>query len=304
MRILLTGASGFVGEWIAERLLQEGCQVVAIGRRSPKLCSASLEFLHADLSKPGVFTVLRSFSGFDAVVHSAAMLSTSMLDADVTLVNTYGTHQLVQAAVKYGIPRFVYLSGTSVVGTPGKSPLTESTPANPCSAYLASKAYGEFLVERCYGPHGVFTTLRVTAPIGKGIPEGRFLSVLIKNAKAGLPLEIYGRGTRRQNYVDVRDVAQAAWLGLRSAQSGVFNIGGTCSVSNVDLAKLCIATLQSNSQIMYSGKDDPEESHHWDVCIDAARQKIGYAPQYDLNASILHIAEDSVSPAVRRVSGR
>ncbi len=297
MRVLLTGGSGFVGEWIADRLLQEGCNVVAIGRTSPKRRSSMLEYHHADLAKPGLSALLQSFERFDAVIHAAAMISPSMSDADITLVNGYGTHQLVQAAIEQAVPRFVYMSSISVAATPGESAITESTPIAPRSVYSASKAYGEFLVKHGYGPHGIFTTLRVTAPIGKGIPEGRFLSVLVRNAKAGRPLQIYGRGTRRQNYVDVRDVAQAVWLGLRSDQSGVFNIGGTCSVSNLDLAKLCNATLQSNSQITYSGKDDPEESQHWDVCIDAARKQIGYTPQYDLNASILHIAEDAVSPS-------
>lgn len=296
MRVLLTGGSGFVGEWVAERLLQEGCQVVAIGRRSPKRHCASLEYYHADLANPGLSTLLQSFEGFDAVIHAAAMISPQMCDADVTLVNGYGTHQLIQAAVEQEIPRFVYISSISVVGTPGESTVTESSPISPRSVYSASKAYGEFLVEHGYGPHGIFTTLRITAPIGKGIPEGRFLSVLVRNAKAGRPLQIYGRGTRRQNYVDVRDVAQAAWLGLRSSQSELLNIGGDSSVSNVDLARLCIDTLQSNSQIAYSGTDDLAESQHWDVCIDAARKQIGYTPQYDLNASILHIADDTVSP--------
>lgn len=293
MRVLLTGGSGFVGEWIADRLLQEGCQVVAIGRRPPKLRSASLEFLHADLSKSGIFQLLRSLSRFDAVVHAAAKLSTSTLDVDVTLVNTYGTHQLVHAAVECGIPRFIYLSGISVIGTPGKSPITESTPIDPRSVYLASKAYGEFLVERCYGPHGIFTTLRITAPIGKGMPAKRFLSTLVCNAKMNQPLQIFGQGSRRQNYVDVRDVAEAIWLGLGSITSGLFNIGGDSSISNLDLAKLCIETLKSRSAITYSGIDDPEESLHWDVSIDDARKHIGYTPQYDLNASILHIADDS-----------
>ncbi len=292
MRVLLTGGSGFVGEWIADRLLQEGCSVVAIGRTAPKRCSALLEYHQTDLARPGLSAFLQSFKGFDAVIHAAAMISPSMSDADITLVNGYGTHQLVQAAIEQAIPRFVYLSSISVVGTPGDSAITESTPIAPRSVYSATKAYGEFLAEHSFGPQGIFTTLRVTAPIGKGIPENRFLSVLVRNAKADRPLQIYGRGTRRQNYVDVRDVAQAVWLGLRSAQSGVFNIGGTCSVSNLDLAKWCITTLQSNSQITYSG-NDPEESQHWDVCIDAARQQIGYTPQYDLKASILHIADDS-----------
>ncbi len=293
MRVLLTGATGFVGRSVAARLLAEGCDVVAIGRRRPEINSASLTYVAADLGMPGIPDLVRSNGPFDVVVHAAAMISTSPVDTNVTLVNCYGTHQLVQAAVECGIPRFVYISGITVVGILGESIIVESNPIQPRTVYTASKAYGELLVEQCFGQQRGFITLRVTAPIGRGMPENRFLSVLIANAKVGRPLQIFGKGSRRHNYVDVRDVANAVWLGLQSSQSGLFNIAGGSSVSNLDLARICIRTLASKSEVCFTGTDDPEESHHWEVSIDSARQTLGYEPHHSLESSLLNIVAEN-----------
>jgi len=298
MRVLLTGASGFVGRIIAEQLLLNGSYVLAIGRRAPRLSDSSLDFLRADLSDRGALDFLRSTAKFDAIVHGAAAVSGSMLDTEVTLVNTFGTHQLVNAAVNHSIPRFVYLSGVSVIGGPGAAPITESTQISPNSVYQASKAYGEFLVDRCFGAHGLSTTLRITAPVGKGMPEGRFLSALVRSAKLNRPLQIYGQGSRRQNYVDVRDVSLAVSLALQSECSGVFNIGGSCSISNVELATAVIRELQSQSEIQYTGQQDPEDGQSWIVSIDKAKRHLGYCPLYDINASIHTVAgENKLFPA-------
>jgi len=293
MRVLLTGATGFVGRSVAARLLAEGCEVVAIGRRRPEIHSASLTYVAADLGMPGIPDLVRSNGPFDAVVHAAALITPSSFLADVSLVNGFGTHQLVQAAVQIEVPHFLYLSSIAVIGLPGPSAITESCSVRPITAYAASKAYGEFLVGQCFGQKGVFKSFRITAPIGRGMPENRFLSVLIANAKVGRPLQIFGKGSRRQNYVDVRDVANAAWLGLQSSQSGLFNIAGGSSVSNLDLARICIRTLASKSEVCFTGTDDPEESHHWEVSIDSARQTLGYEPHHSLESSLLNIVAEN-----------
>ena len=293
MRVLLTGGSGFVGDAIAGRLLREGCHVVALGRRPLRYsANSAVEFCPADLGHSLISEQIYGLLPLDAVVHAAARISFASSDSEVSRVNCAGTHQLVEAAIKSGIPRFVYVSSISVTGSPSGLVITEAAPLEPRSAYAASKAYGEFLVAHGYGSHGVYSTLRVTAPVGSGIPAGRLPAALVRNATAGRPLLIYGQGNRRQNYVDIRDVAQAVWLALQSTRSGLFNIGGSCSISNSELAETVIRELHSESSIVYSETKDPEDGQSWTVSIDEAKRLLGYAPLYDISASIRAMAAD------------
>jgi nucleoside-diphosphate-sugar epimerase len=113
---------------------------------------------------------------------------------------------------------------------------------------------------------------------------------MIENALSDRPLVLYGEGSRRQNYVDVRDIASAIEKCISTRQGGIFNIGGMSSISNKELAETCIRCLGSQSVIEYAGKPDPEEGINWEVSIAKARKLIGYEPALSIEDSILGIA--------------
>ncbi len=95
-----------------------------------------------------------------------------------------------------------------------------------------------------------------------------------------------------QNYVDVRDIARAVELGLGSSASGVFNIAGARSISNLDLAKLCIQLTGSRSTIAFSGAPDVEEGLRWEISTARAHKAFGYTPAYSLEDSICAVARE------------
>jgi len=106
------------------------------------------------------------------------------------------------------------------------------------------------------------------------------------------PLQILGKGSRRQNYVDIRDVAAAVEACLTKQASGIYNIAATDSISNYELAQTCISELGSSASIDFAGKPDPEEGTVWDVSVSKASRDLGYRPRFTIRDSIRSIAED------------
>lgn len=129
-------------------------------------------------------------------------------------------------------------------------------------------------------------SLRLTSPAGPGTPEKRILSVFVRRALSNQTLEVPGRGTRKQNYVDVRDVAAAVGACLAKRASGLYNIASAESISNYDLALTCVDQLSSHSKVTFSETPDPEEGVSWDVSIAKARRDLCYQPQFTIDDSI------------------
>jgi UDP-glucose 4-epimerase len=193
----------------------------------------------------------------------------------------------------------VYISSIGVIGRPTDPPVREDHPTQPETAYHASKLFGEALVHVAADEGMHASALRLTSPVGAGMPRNRILPVFVERALAGEPLHVAGRGSRRQDYVDVADIASAARLCLRGGASGVFNIGSGSSISNVGLAQACVEALGSASSVELGQGDDREEGARWDISIDLAKAVIGYRPQVELAASIRAVAGASASSRSR-----
>jgi nucleoside-diphosphate-sugar epimerase len=183
----------------------------------------------------------------------------------------------------------VYLSSIQVIGRPIRLPITEEHPAAPCTTYHATKLFGEQVLRAT----GVASAaLRLTSPVGPGMPDDRIVAVFARRAAHGETLMIAGEGARTQDYVNVEDVAEAVAACLDRRVSGVYNIGAGVSVSNLDLARLCVRTLGSSSRIELTGRPDPEENARWEVDIHKARTALGYEPRPNLPAVIRAVARE------------
>lgn len=286
MNIFLTGSTGFIGRVTLRRLLKAGYDV-STPVRSATADSTGTKIVHAVLgSGDFVNTVLSQSEKCDAIIHIAACIDYDQSNTELIKVNCLGMQQLLSLAKVWGTKRFVYLSGASVIGIPVSHPITEEHPALPRTVYHASKLFGEHLLSQATGVDMAGASLRVTAPIGFGMPRHRVLSTFVRRALENRPLVLMGRGTRRQNYVDVRDVGDGVIKALECRACGVFNIGGVGTVSNIELAEECIRVTRSDSKIEFAGTEDPGDGELWDVSIDAAGKAFGYRPEHDLASSI------------------
>lgn len=288
MRILLTGASGFIGGAIATHLVSEGHEVIGLhAHPRPWLANKGVADIVADIASTDAMASLsREMEPCDAIIHAAASLDMSLFAPDVSRVNCTGLQNLLWLATKWRSPKFVFLSSVPVIGIPKFLPITEEHPSQPLTAYHASKLFGEQLV-RLAEAHGVMgTSLRLTAPVGPQMPKNRLLAVLVDRSLNNAPLEISGSGSRKQNYIDVRDIARATELCLKKNTSGVFNIAAATCISNLELALRCISRCNSTSDVLFSGRTDPEEGLSWDVSIEKAKNELGFIPQFDIDDAI------------------
>ena len=292
MRVFLTGTTGQVGRAIAAFLADHGHHVAGASRHSRPV-PGLFEQVEASLgTEDALDLVTKALQPCEAIVHAAASLSHDNSDPSISLTNCLGTQQVINLAHSWAARQLVYISSVPVIGRPIQHPITEDHPTQPATAYHASKLYGEHLM-RLAEVNGLrAASLRITSPSGPGTPDNRILSVFVRKAAAGEPLQILGKGSRRQNYVDIRDVAAAVEACLTKQASGIYNIAATDSISNYELAQTCISELGSSASIDFAGKPDPEEGTVWDVSVSKASRDLGYRPRFTIRDSIRSIAED------------
>ena len=179
-----------------------------------------------------------------------------------------------------------------MIGAPRVLPIGEDHPVQPHSAYLASKFYGEQLVNIANNRGLLGASFRISAPIGPRMPHDRIVTIFLSRALKGETIHLNGTGARRQDYVDVQDIASAVAQWMNRPVAGTFNIASGRAVSNIELAECCIARLNSKSGIAFSGKPDPEDAVAWGISIDKARQAFDYVPRISIENSILPIADE------------
>jgi len=297
MRVLVTGTSGHLGGAIATHLVNNGWEVVGLSR-TPSRVKGLAQHVLSDISDLSlVEQVSAATSPCAAIVHAAAALHKDLYARAVSLTNCLGTQQILKLADIWGVSRFVYISGVHVIGTPQQLPITEEHPTSPLTAYHASKLYGELLTEIARRNGLTSAILRLTSPIGPGMPDNRILSVFVRQALANELMQLAGHGTRRQNYVDVRDVAFAVEQCLQKRVEGLFNIGGKHSISNRALAQACVRVLGSSSPITFTGQADPEEGIIWEVSSAKAAKYFAYEPRYRIEESIRAVGDEYATSA-------
>ena len=204
MRILVTGGTGFTGSHLARRLLQKGHQVLVLDNKSG-LFDDELKKMGADIYLGSVTDqdlVDKTVQCCDVVYHlAAAFRSVNLPKKTYWAVNVEGTRYLLDAAMDYGVQKFVYCSTCGVHGHVKKTPSGEDAPIAPADYYQYTKHEGEKIVAE-YVEKGLrAVTLRPSAIYGPGDPE-RF-SILFKRIKDGRFL-MFGRGDAHYHplYID------------------------------------------------------------------------------------------------------
>ena len=227
MRVLVTGAAGFIGFHVAKRLLADGHEVVGLDSMNHyydvRLKDARLavlqryrgfEFVRASLTDPEAMNQLFDRSGFDRVIHLAAQAgvrySLERPDAYVTS-NILGFLQVLEECRYREVPHLVYASSSSVYGASTQMPFSVSHAADhPLSMYGVTKRTNELMAHSYAYLFGIPTTgLRFFTVYG---PWGRPDMVLFKFTKAileGRPIDLFNQGEMKRDFTYVDDVVEA-----------------------------------------------------------------------------------------------
>ncbi|HHJ06159.1 MAG TPA: NAD-dependent epimerase/dehydratase family protein [Anaerolineae bacterium] len=318
-KVLVTGATGFLGSYIVDSYVKRGIPVRAMARKT-----SNLNWLqpHLDAGKAELFigsmtdhnSLRRAVQGVSRIVHAAAVIGPDIPLRVYQEVNVEGTRALLDAAVAEGVERFTLISSVSVYGygyTPGGI-VTEETPQLPSNPYGASKLAQQKLVFEAYRRRGLPVTA-IEPPVIYGprarVGIGEAFS-LVKKRLA--PLLDYGRG--RMNLVYVSDVvglleaadASDAAIGERFLAAGprfaphreiLELVAQSLDIRPiyfpVPLIVTKIALTGNNAFLKLRGKDiflKPDYFYKWskgaDYRMDKAKNLLGWQPQVDIKEGI------------------
>ena len=286
MRVLVTGATGFLGSAVVERLLSEGCDVVGTGRK-PKGFLSEVTLAHPSFSLTKLDLIddaaLGNLKPVDAVLHLASQQpSTKNISfTDLLGSNVQTTYKLLRVAKQMNAQKFIYPSTTSIFPKkPEGDVVSEQSCPCPASHYGLTKYMGERLVEielRDSNVRGV--VVRYPSIFGKN-HLGGIVHTFYTLARQNLPIEVYSKGERYRNLLYVDDAVEILVRLLRVNQPDSFEM--FCAGSQDSQTMLAIATmvrdmLRSKSEIVPVDKFPPSD---WDVFIDTSkvRQKLGIEP--------------------------
>jgi len=220
VRILITGATGFIGRHLVERLAPAH-EVYALVRRLPASPTANVHYLCQDLAQPLDHQQLPQH--LDAIIHQATVIDTDAVDdATPFLVNVVGTWRLLAYAVVAGVRTFVHASTGGIYGC-SPQPLCESDPPNPMDLYSLTKAQAELAVQAAAGAfHKV--VLRYFFPYGVGTPNP--IPSYVQRAVLGEPITILAGGGPWFNPLHITDAVELTVQALVLDQTVTVNIAG------------------------------------------------------------------------------
>ena len=261
MRVLLTGASGFVGGYLAPALVAAGHDVHALVRHTGAYdAPEGVTPVEADLGELDP----DALPSVDAVAHFA-QANVPFPDEAGTLyaVNTASTLVLLEHARTCGAQRFLYASSASVYGF-GDRPFTEADPVSAHDFYATTKINSEQLVATYGGFFGT-AVVRLVAPYGPG-QTGRMIPGVIGRVRDGRPVTLNGGGRPRMNPIYVEDVVRAAVAALELDGNHVVNVAGEEVVGIDRIAELAGEALGREPVFEPGDTDAPG-----DVVADTSR---------------------------------
>lgn len=306
MRTLVTGAAGFIGSTLVDRLLADGHSVVGVDDLSSgdgtNIVGAErydgYEFAKADIVDADLVGLM-SDTKPEVVFHLAAQISVkrSVDDAQFdSSVNVVGTVRLAEAARKAGVRKIVHTSsGGSIYGTPPVYPTNEDVPVDPSSPYAASKVCGEVYLNMFRNLYDLdcshIAPANVYGPRQDPHGEAGVVAIFAKALLSGRPTKIFGDGTDTRDYVFVTDVVDAFVRSSGEAGSGQrFNVGTGVETST--------RQLHSAVAVAVGAPDDPElqPPRLGDLkrsCLDIGRAAdvLGWTPKVQLADGVAQTVE-------------
>ena len=243
MRITVTGGAGFIGSHLVDRLIEDGHTVQVIDNLytgNKEFVHSKAQFIELDIRDPKLYSVLEEFRP-DYIFHEAAQtevstsMSDPMLDCDINLM---GLINLLNAAVKLDVKKFLMPSSAAVYGNLDTLPLNEEMIGNPSSFYGLTKLTTEHylrIYHEAFGlPYLCYRYSNVFGPRQGNGGEGGVISIFAKAIVQGSPIIIYGDGKQTRDFIYVDDVVEANILGMQHQVTGIYNVS-TGIASSVNL---------------------------------------------------------------------
>jgi UDP-glucose 4-epimerase len=291
MRIVVTGASGFIGRHVVAELLKAGHRVETV-HRGEALPLPAVGHTREDVLSPEARAAAQAA---DAVVHLAGRgdVQASFKEPfEYSRLNALGSLNMLEGLRQTG--GHLILASTQRVYAPASEPLREDAPLAPTDPYAVSKLVAEqwcrMYAEQLDVPTTVVRLFSVYGPGQVGQGTSGVVSIFLDRARRGEPLEVHS--TQRRDLTYVGDVARGVRLAVEQPRPGgrVYNVATGVGTSLQELARLVCRVAGSSSAVVPPSQDSSEGDRVADISL--ARSELGYTPMVDLEEGVRRTARD------------
>lgn len=298
MRIVLTGGAGFIGSHLADRLVAEGHEVIAVDNLitgfeeniAHLLGNPLFSYLRQDITLP--FDIPGQVDWVLNLASPASPIDYLRLPLETLRVGSYGTHNTLDLARAKGAS-YLLTSTSEVYGDPQVHPQPESywgnvNPNGPRSVYDEAKRYAEAATMAYHREFGLDVRIvRIFNTYGprNRVDDGRVVPTFINQALRNEPLTVFGEGRQTRSFQYVDDLVEGLRLLLERGNHQPVNIGNPNEMTILQFARLIIDLTGSASEIVYRPLpvDDPQIRQ---PDISRARDLLGWEPRVPVEAGL------------------
>jgi len=295
VKLLVTGAAGFIGSHYVRTLLDGGYagyedasvtvldKLTYAGNRANLPAShPRMSFVEGDICSLDL--LLDLLPGHDAVVHFAAE---SHVDRSLTgaaefvRTNVMGTQTLLEACRRAGVSRVVHVSTDEVYGSITEGAWTETWPLLPNSPYAASKASSDLIARAYWRTHGMDVSItRCSNNYGPYQHPEKLIPLFITNLFNGVEVPLYGDGSNVREWLHVSDHCQAIQLVLTSGRAGeIYNVGGGNERTNLQITHALLDLCSARPSLIKWVADRLGHDQRYALDDTKIRSELGYEPQ-------------------------
>lgn len=306
MKILLTGAGGFIPSHVAQELIGRGHSLRALVHYNSRASWGYLQHLSGNPQLEvhlgdvtDAFQIQRLMQGCDAVVHMAALIGIPYsyeAPASYLATNTQGTLNILEAARTVGVKRVIVTSTSEVYGTARYTPIDEEHPLQAQSPYSASKIAADKLAEAYYRSFDLpVVVLRPFNTYGPRQSQRAVIPTILAQALNGKAEIRLGSLTPQRDLTFVEDTARAFGLALEAEgiEGEVIHFGQGYAVSVGEIAQRCLVAAGSTAQIVQeTERVRPEKSEVGLLLCNPAKAKqlLGWEPKISLEEGLARTA--------------